>query len=188
MDHCFLICKHVHIFNTRDTVSYKFFKENCRIIMIIIIIIIMNNLHYKCCLLPGPPSTRSSAHTPFASERVLPPHSHTLPPQPTSTPLIWDLKFLQDKAHPFPLRPDKAAFCYICSGEQGPAHVCTLVGGLASGRSEESGLVDGVAIPFSSFSHSSNSFIGIFDLNLMVCYKYLHLSQLLVEPLREQSC
>jgi len=46
------------------------------------------------------------------------------------------LGFLQDLAHPFPLRPEKGVLCYISAKGHGPAHVCSLIGGLVSWSSE----------------------------------------------------
>jgi hypothetical protein len=77
--------------------------------------------------------------------------------------------------------PDKAVLCNIYARGHGPAHVYSLFVGLVSGSSEVSGLVDcssyGVAIPFSSFSPSPNSFIRVSDLRRIVGCKSLHLSQ-----------
>jgi hypothetical protein len=48
--------------------------------------------------------------------------------------------------YPLPLRPDKVVLCYISARGHGPVHVCSLVCGLVSGSSEESGLVDIVVL------------------------------------------
>lgn len=42
---------------------------------------------------------------------------------------------------------DKADLSYLCSGGRGPEHVYSLVGVLASGSSEGSGLIDTVVVP-----------------------------------------
>lgn len=60
----------------------------------------------------------------------------------------------------------QSVLCYLCAWGLGPASVCSLFGGLVS---EHSGVqfswycwyLCGVAIPFSSFNHSSVSSIGI---------------------------
>lgn len=60
----------------------------------------------------------------FAAEKVClhpPTHPHLPAHHQVTSPLVriplpWDTKFLQDWAHPIPLRPDMAFFCYICSG------------------------------------------------------------------------
>ena len=64
------------------------------------------------------PSVLHPICLPFTSKRVLPP-PHLIHPH-ISLPL--DIKFLQDQVHPLPLRSDKAALCYICAGDLGPAH------------------------------------------------------------------
>jgi hypothetical protein len=48
--------------------------------------------------------------------------------------------------HPSPTRPDKTFICYKCAGGFRAAHVCSLVGGLVSGSSQASGLVDTVGL------------------------------------------
>ena len=70
----------------------------------------------------------------------------------------------------------------MCWGPQ--ASLCMLFGWFSVSRSSEgSELVDivvlpmGVAIPFSSFNPTPNSFIVVLDLSPMVGCKYLHLSQ-----------
>jgi hypothetical protein len=87
-----------------------------------------------------------------------------LPCYPTIYPFPCGIKFLQDEAHPFSMRPDKAVVCYICDRKQRPAHVCSLVGGLASDWEIWGVWVNGyccssykVAICFSSFSPASNA-------------------------------
>jgi hypothetical protein len=75
----------------------------------------------------------------------------------------------------------EAVLQYICAGGHGPAHVCSLIGGLVSGSSEGYGLVHTVIFPMGSKSPSAlrsfPSYIGFPNLSPMVDCKYLNLSQ-----------
>ena len=98
------------------------------------------------------------------------------PPQPPysiSPLLLWGCSppthscLLPPQGPLFPLMPDKAILCYICSWSHGSHHVYSLVGGWFSPWDLwESGWLIllffyGVANPFSSFSHFPNSSIGV---------------------------
>jgi hypothetical protein len=73
--------------------------------------------HFKCYPPSKFPLQKPPIPPPFpASMRVLPPH------QP-SIPLFWGIKPSQDQGHPFPLMPDRAILCYICSWSHGSLHV-----------------------------------------------------------------
>jgi hypothetical protein len=95
---------------------------------------------------PSPLSLRRCSLPPNPSPS--PTHIH-FTPCPNCIPLPWGIKSLQDLAHPLPQRPDKATFCYICARDCRPAHahVYSLVGGLVSGSSQGSGLIDSVSLP-----------------------------------------
>lgn len=84
--------------------------------------------------LSSPPSMSSSPppHSPLLLRR----YSSTPNSLLTSVPLPWGIKFIWDKVHCLPMRPDKAVLCYICAGVwgHGSAHVCSLVDGLVSVR------------------------------------------------------
>lgn len=93
----------------------------------------------------SPPSQSSVLPNPLASERVLPyPHTCSVsfhsPHHPPSLGInfyrIWSILSL-----------DNVVLCYICSSGHGPPHSFSLVGGLISGNSEGSGIVDTVVIP-----------------------------------------
>jgi hypothetical protein len=105
------------------------------------------------------------------------------PPNPThlnhtNIPLPWGIKFLQEKENSFPLRSDKAIFCYLCTRGHRAAHVCSLIGGLVSGNAEGSVLVDTVVLPMRL---PSPSVLSILPLTLpwrsLIGSKYLHLFQ-----------
>ena len=57
-----------------------------------------------------PPRAHPPTPLPFTSERV----------SPSCIPLLWGNKYLQDKAHPLPLRP---VLCYICARSLGSAQL-----------------------------------------------------------------
>jgi hypothetical protein len=69
------------------------------------------------------------------------------------------LKSLQDETHLLPLRPDKAALCYICAWDLGPVLECSLVEGL-SGSSQGSRLVDTVGLSVGLTSTSVTSILS----------------------------
>jgi hypothetical protein len=83
---------------------------------------------------------------------------------------------------------------HICWVGHGPVHVCSLVGGLVSGSSEGSGLVDTVVLPYRVAIHFSsiNPLPYLFHWGLLpqssgwVLSICICLRQLLVEPLRGQ--
>ena len=89
-------------------------------------------------LLVPTPQGLYPTHHPVASEKVL-----THPPN--HPPL--GMEFLQDLEHSFPLRLDMTVLCNLCARCCGPTHVCFLVGGLVSGSSQGSGVVDTVGLP-----------------------------------------
>ena len=72
---------------------------------------------------------------------------------------------------------DKAILCYISSWSHGALHVYPLIGGVVPGSSGWLILlfILWVANPFSSFSPSPNSSIGVPMLILMVDYEHPHL-------------
>jgi hypothetical protein len=127
--------------------------------------------------------SQSSHHIPipFASER----HPHFLG-QPVSTGL---------GTHALPLRPGKKILCYICAGCLWPAYVCSLIGSLVSGSSQDSRLVvtvglptrlpspSGLSILFLTLPYWSPSSVHWLGVSICIC-----LSQLLVDPLRGQPC
>jgi hypothetical protein len=142
--------------------------------------------HSNCCPLP-PPCPIQEFFTPSPSP--LPLWGYYLPDPPplyppTSPPhtipcilLPWGIKSLQDGVYPLPLRPDQAVLCYICVSGHGPAHVCSLVGGLVSGSSQGSRLVDTIGLPMGLPSSSAPSIlsspIGVPDLSPVVGCKCL---------------
>ena len=72
----------------------------------------------------------------------------------------------QDQGLAFSLMPYKVILCYTCSWSYGSLHVYSLVEGLVPGSSEGSGWLILTFIlwgcnPFSSFSPSPNSSIGV---------------------------
>jgi hypothetical protein len=77
-----------------------------------------------------PPSVLHLLH--FSFQRVLP------PPPPQASPFPGASSVYRTR------HTDKAALCYIFAGGLGPACVCALVGGLVSGSSQGSRLVDTV--------------------------------------------
>ena len=138
-------------------------------------------LHFKSYPLPGPPSLSFSPQ-PLPHLRG---YTSTYPPTLTSPyqhPSSLVEKFLQNKAHPLPLRTYKAVLCCICAQSHRPAHVCSLIFGLIW---EFRGFLVschccssyGFAIRLSSFSLCSKSSIRFPELSPIVSYKYLHLSQ-----------
>ena len=112
-----------------------------------------------------------------------PPTTDPFRPHCSSIPLHWGIKPPQDQELPLTLMPDKAIICCLCNWSHASLHVYSLVGGLGPGNSGGGGvrLVDtfdysfGVAIPFSSLSHSPSSFIGVPMLYPMVGCEYLPL-------------
>jgi len=117
-------------------------------------------------LLPHPnPSHSSSSH----SSSLLPLIGCFPPPD---LPLPWGLKSLEDLAHLLPLRPDEVDLCYICAGGLRLVRVCSwwwlslwkLLGVWISWDCWSSW----VALPFSFFSPSLNSTIGVTDFRLIV--------------------
>jgi hypothetical protein len=111
-----------------------------------------------------------------------PPSSMTvLPIHPVIT-LHWGIEPSQDQEPLLPLMPNKDTLCYICCWSPGLFHVYPLVVGLVPGSSGGGGLFGwyccssyGVANPFSSFSPSSNSSIGVPMLSPMVGCEHLPL-------------
>jgi hypothetical protein len=92
--------------------------------------------------------------------------THSLLPHCSIIPLHWGTKPPQDQGPLLPLMPDKVIHCYICSWSHGNLHVYSLVGGLVSGSSRWYGCwyccsFYGVVMPFSSFSPSPSSSIGV---------------------------
>ena len=96
-------------------------------------------------LLPGPPSKKSSPHTPSPLPLRGSPQANQPPPSPTYSPHLTTLypSFLDyqvstglGKVWLLLLRPNKAVLCYICAGDHGPAHACSLVGDVVSGSSQ----------------------------------------------------
>jgi hypothetical protein len=128
----------------------------------------------------SPPQTHPILPPP-ASMRVHPHH----PATPISLPCIyWGIEPSQDQGPPLPRMPDKAILCYICSWSHWSPHMYFLVGGLVPGSSGGSGWLIllfflcsfyGAANPFSSFSPSPNSSIGVPMISLMVGCKPLPL-------------
>ena len=113
-----------------------------------------------------PPSVLHLLH--FSFQRVLP------PPPPQASPFPGASSVYRTR------HTDKAALCYIFAGGLGPACVCALVGGLVSGSSQGSRLVDTVGLPMGLPSPSAPSALPLTevpDLSPMLGYKYLHLSQ-----------
>jgi hypothetical protein len=55
----------------------------------------------------------------------------------------------------------KLHFFYICTGDLGPAHACSLVDGSVSGRPKGSRLVDSVGLSVDFLSSSSSSFFSL---------------------------
>jgi len=80
--------------------------------------------------IPSPP--------PCFYEDALPPTHPLLPPCP-GIPLHWGSKPSQDQGPLFPLMPNKAILCYICSCSHGSFHLYSLVGSLVPGSSLGSG-------------------------------------------------
>lgn len=126
----------------------------------------LTSLHSQC----------SSCHPlPFTS-----PLKECLPSQPLGIALLWGIKSIQDQAHPLPLGPDQAVSPQLCMCWEPQTSQCMLfVGGLVPGVqvSWPCWSSCGIAIPFSSFSLSPNSSIGIPNPNPIVGCGYLHLSQ-----------
>jgi hypothetical protein len=104
------------------------------------------------------------------------PHSFPHPSILTSTPISfpWGIKSLQNRAYPFPLRPDKAVLCYICAKGHRLAHVCSYLGGLVSGSFQGSRLVDTIVLPM--YLPPPNSSQGSPTSVQWLAVKHLHLS------------
>jgi hypothetical protein len=118
--------------------------------------------------------------SPFYLDAHLP--THPLPPQHPIISLSLVVEPPLDQGPPLLLMPDKAILCYTCSWSHESLHMYSLVGGLVPGSSGGEGLVGrnccssyGVADPFSSFSPSSNSSIGVPGLSLMVGFMHPNL-------------
>ena len=62
----------------------------------------------------------------FVPTRVYP-SIHWLTPHTFGLPLLWGIKFPQDKDPPLPLMPDEAVFRYKCGGTHGSAYIYSLV-------------------------------------------------------------
>jgi hypothetical protein len=93
------------------------------------LIFILNYFIYLCaksCSLSWSLCPKFFTLFPPNSERVLP-HSpiHSYLTY-TSICLPWCINFLQNLAHPFPLRVYKAVLRYTCASGHEPFHVCTL--------------------------------------------------------------
>lgn len=114
-------------------------KTVCMLIFLKIVLFI-----YSTNIIPFPvPSPRVLLLIPLAlclreaAPHPTPPALSTTSPSPgASSPL----------GNPLPLRPDKAIFCYKSARGNGPAHLWSLVGGLVSRSSQESGLVDAIGL------------------------------------------
>jgi hypothetical protein len=71
--------------------------------------------------------------------RVFPhPHIHFCFPA-LKIPLYWSIETPQDQGPLFPLMPEKAILCYICSWRHGLLHVYSLIGVSVPGNSGVSG-------------------------------------------------
>ena len=80
-------------------------------------------------LVPPVPDFLTQFPLPFSSERV--------PPSSEASSLYRIRCVLSHWG-----QTRQSVLCYICARGHRPAHVCSLVGGLVSGSSEEPGLVD----------------------------------------------
>jgi hypothetical protein len=103
--------------------------------------------------------------------------------------LHWGIKHAQDQGPPsFSLMPDMAVLYYRCSWSHGFLHVCPLVGGLVPGAL---GVLviwcffNQVAIPFSFFSPSPSSSIGVPGLRV-IAQSDISIGQTLTDPLRKE--
>jgi len=85
---------------------------------------------------PSFPSINSLFYTPSpVYEGVSPPICLFLPTSPV-IPLQREVESWQKQGLLFPLMPNKAILCYICSWSQGSGHVYSLDGGLSPGSSD----------------------------------------------------
>jgi hypothetical protein len=133
-------------------------------------------------------------------------HCHPIP-SPTVPHPIPPPYYLQDGVHPHPASPlhslgpqvsrgpDQAVLCYICVMGIRPTHICSLVGGSVSERSQRSGLVETAGLHIGLPSSSASSSLSLIQpqvsptsgqwLGVNICF---YLSHLLVGPLRGQPC
>jgi hypothetical protein len=116
--------------------------------------------------------------------------AHHLPRNPSSIPLHWGIKPLQDQRPSLPLMSDKAILCYLCVWSHGSLPVHLWVGVLVPGSTRWPCQLMlfflGVAITLRSSSPSATSPTRVPELSLMVGSTYLN-CQLLAEPPQEQS-
>jgi hypothetical protein len=139
-------------------------------------------LHFKCCPLPGLPSIKSPFHPPSTLPLRGCSPTHPLWPHISSILLPWSNNPPQDQGPPISLMPDKIILCYIYSRSHRMSLVYSSVGSLVP-ESSGAGILGswccrssyGVAIPFSSFSPSRNSSVGVPRLSPMVGCEYLYL-------------
>ena len=137
-----------------------------------------NYLHLKCY----PPSWSFLHNSPTSSLSTCyyvgaPPPTYLLLTYCPCISLYWGIKPPQDQASSFPLIPDKAVLCYICSWSCGS--LCVLFGGWFSPwELWEVWLVDTIALPMGceTPSHSQSfSTIRVSMLSPMVGCKHQHL-------------
>jgi hypothetical protein len=76
-------------------------------------------------------------------------------------PPLWTLKSLEGWTSLLLLRPDQAVLCCICVGDLWPAHVCCLVGGSMSEKSQGSALIGISGLPMGSPSSSASSSLSL---------------------------
>lgn len=62
-------------------------------------------------------------------------------------PPSWNIKSLQDLAHPLPLKTERVVLSYISAWGVGPAHACSSIHGLAFMSTPRTRLVDTVGFP-----------------------------------------
>ena len=67
------------------------------------------------------------------------PHTHPLPTPCPGIPLNWGIEPCRDQGPFLPLTSNKTILCYICGWCHGSLHVHSLVGGLVSGSSGDTG-------------------------------------------------
>lgn len=107
------------------------------VVVVVIIIVVVVLFIYIPNVDPWSPLQNSSA-LPSASERV----AYVHPPIGCAPTLRHQV--FTDYAHPFSLRPDKIAFCYIFAGDLIPA--CVAGWWLVSGSSQGLRLLDTVGL------------------------------------------
>ena len=99
-------------------------------LLVILFIYISNIIPFLCFPSTNPLSFSLSSLLLWGSSAT-----HIFPPCNPGIPLLWGIKFPQDKRSPLPVMSDKALLCYIGSW----SHVYFLIGGLVLGSSRGSG-------------------------------------------------